>query len=142
MKRTIFVSLLAAFFLTIAGTVSAQNIAGTYKMKLSGKQIYTDRTPVQDAVSGSSSFTIAQTGDEITVTMTGFQSEWSAHIMKGRVGNNKFIAVLASGTKSVYMIQGTVKGKTLTGNYAYIRYGNGSSGIVPGWTKVDFTAVR
>ncbi|TAE54470.1 MAG: hypothetical protein EAZ89_06595 [Bacteroidetes bacterium] len=132
----------AVFFLAFAGSSSAQNIAGTYTMKLSGKQVYTDRTPVEDAVSGDCSFTITQTGDEITVQMTGFQSEWSAHIMKGRVGNNRFIAVLASGTKSVYIIQGQVSGNTLTGNYTYIRYGDGTSGIVPGWTKVDYTATK
>lgn len=142
MKRILSLSLVATLLLTFAGSTFAQNIAGTYKMKLSGKQVYTDRTPVEDAISGSCSFTITQTGDEITVQMTGFQSEWSAHIMKGRVGNNRFIAVLTSGTKSVYIIQGQVSGNTLTGDYAYIRYGDGNSGIVPGWTKVDYKAAK
>ena len=142
MKRTLIFTFVSLFFLSFAATMSAQNIAGSYKMSLKGQQIYTDRTPVSDAVSGTNTFDITQNGDEITVTMSGFKSEWSAHIMKGRVGNNKFIAVLASGTKSVYMIQGTVSGRTLKGNYAYIRYGDGNSGIVPGWTKVNFTATR
>lgn len=142
MKRTIF-ALLTGLLITFGAQLSAQNIAGNYTMRLNGKQIYTDRTPVSDAVSGTNTFTITQSGDEITVTMSGFQGEWSAHIMKGRVGNGKFIAALASGTKSMYIIQGSVdKSGTLVGNYAYIRYGNGSSGIVPGWTKVDFKATK
>ena len=142
MKRNLFITLTTAFFLVLGNTLFAQNIAGTYKMKMTGKQIYTDRTPVSDAVSGTSSFTITQNGDEITVQMSGFQSEWSAHNMSGRVGNNKFIAVLPSGSKSVYMIRGRVVGNNLEGEYAYIRYGDGNSGIVPGWTKVSFKAAK
>jgi len=142
MKRSIF-ALLTGLLMVVGAQLHAQNIAGNYTMRLNGKQVYTDRKPVEDAVSGQNTFTITQSGDEITVTMSGFQSEWSAHIMKGRVGNGRFIAALASGTKSMYIIQGRVeKGGILVGNYAYIRYGNGSSGIVPGWTKVDFKATK
>jgi hypothetical protein len=141
MKRSFF-ALFAGLLMVLTTQLHAQNIAGSYTMKLSGQQIYTDRTPVSDKVSGTNTFTITQSGDEITVTMSGFQGEWSAHIMKGRVGNNRFIAALPSGSKSMYIIQGRVEGKTLVGDYAYIRYGNGSSGIVPGWTKVDFKATR
>ncbi|MEZ4777185.1 MAG: hypothetical protein R3D00_28675 [Bacteroidia bacterium] len=123
-------------------SLHAQNIAGTYTMKFKGKEVFLDRTPVENAIAGSTTFTIAQTGDEITVTMSGFQSEWSAHIMKGRVGNNRFVAVLANSNKSVYMIQGTVNGNTLSGNYAYVRYGDSSSGIVPGWHNIDYIATK
>ncbi len=141
MKRSIF-ALLAGLLLTLTTQLNAQNIAGSYTMKLDGQQVYTDRTPVTDPVNGTNTFTITQSGDEITVTMSGFQGEWSAHIMRGRVGNDRFIAALASGTKSMYIIQGRVEKGVLIGNYAYIRYGDGNSGIVPGWTKVDFKATR
>ncbi|MEZ4829307.1 MAG: hypothetical protein R3C61_23915 [Bacteroidia bacterium] len=130
-----------AFFALFA-SLHAQNIAGTYTMKFKGNEVFLDRTPVENPLSGSTTFTITQSGDEITVTMSGFQSEWSAHIMKGRVGNNRFVAVLANGSKSVYMIQGTVNGNTLSGNYAYVRYGDSSSGIVPGWHNIDYIATK
>lgn len=142
MKRNLFVSLSAAFFMILGSSLFAQNIAGTYKMKLTGNQVYTDRKPVADAVSGENTFTITQNGDEITVQMSGFKSEWSAHNMSGRVGNNRFIAVLTSGSKSVYMIQGKINGKIIEGEYMYVRYGDGNSGIVPGWTKVSYKATK
>lgn len=128
---------------TIFGSLSAQNIAGSYRMKFTkANQANIDRTPANEPFSGGTTFDITQNGDEITVTMTGFQSEWSAHIMKGRVGNNRFIAVLANADKSVYIIQGSVEGRNLVGHYAYIRYGDGNSGIVPGWHHVEYVARR
>ncbi len=134
---------LAFVMLAMVGFTQAQNIAGTYKMNFkSGTQVYTDRTPARASFSGSTTFTVTQTGDEITVTLQNYGGKWSTHRMSGRVGNNKFLAVLPSGSKSVYMIQGTIKGNTITGEYVYARYGDGNSGIVPGWTKVSYTATR
>ncbi|GAB4421987.1 MAG: hypothetical protein OHK0039_37590 [Bacteroidia bacterium] len=135
-------NILALLLMIAGGQLFAQNIAGTYTMRLDGNQIYTDRTPVLENVNGTTTFTITQTGDEITVTMSGFQSEWSAHIMKGRVGNNRFVAALSNGDRSIYMIQGTVNGGQLEGEYVYVRHGNASSGIVPGWTHVNYQAKK
>ena len=92
MKKILSSTLLAMFLLAFAGSAFAQNIAGTYTMKLSGKQVYTDRTPVEDAISGSCSFTITQTGDEITVQARA-DAEQKAQIM---VRNRAIIAIVAA----------------------------------------------
>ncbi|MEL6592679.1 MAG: hypothetical protein AAFP08_14880 [Bacteroidota bacterium] len=140
MKNLIAFSLL---FLAFVGFAQAQNIAGTYDMTFTkGKQVFTDRKPAAQTFTGSTTFTVTQNGDEITITLQNYGGKWSTHIMKGRVGNGTFVAALPSGSKSVYMIQGRIKGNTITGEYIYARYGDGNSGIVPGWTKVTYTATR
>lgn len=136
-------ALITATLLLLGLQLSAQNMAGTYTMNFSNaSEIFTNRTPAQQTFSGSTTFTVTQSGDEITLTMSGFQGEWSAHRMSGRVGNGYFVAALANGTKSVYFIRGKVSGRRIKGEFSYLRYGNGSSGIVPGWHRVEFTATQ
>ena len=132
-----------AFSLLLSATAFSQNIAGTYKMKFTkANQVYTDRTPVNDPFTGSTTFEITQNGDEITLTLQNFASEWSTHRMSGRFGNKRLVVALASGTKSVYVMQAQLKDGKIVGEYEYIRYGDGASGIVPGWTRVMFEAKR
>ncbi|MCB0843339.1 MAG: hypothetical protein KDE26_08810 [Bacteroidetes bacterium] len=138
--------LILAFALTFSAFLSqafAQNIAGTYNMNfVKANQVYTDRTPASQSFTGSTTFEVTQNGDEITVTLQNFGGKWSTHIMKGRVGNNRLVAALASGTKSIYVMEARINGNVIEGEYEYIRYGDGNSGIVPGWTKVMFKAVK
>lgn len=138
--QVLLIALVSSFTLN---TAVAQNIAGTYKVAIKGNKIKTNQQPVKTPIQGKTTFTITQTGDEITVTMAGYKSEWSAHIMSGRVGNKHFIATLANSDRSVYQIAGHVNPDgTLEGHYIYSRYGDANSGIVPGWTKVKFKAKK
>lgn len=138
MKR--FLLLLSLMWLAAAG-LHAQQIAGTYTMTFpNGNQVFTDRRPVNETFSGTATMTITQNGDEVTVTVGNYASEWSAHIQKGRVGNNRLVTGLASGDKSMYLITAQVEGGVIKGEFLYLRYGDGNSGIVPGWTRVRFTA--
>lgn len=127
-----------------AGLMMAQNIAGTWTMNFpKGVQVYTDRTPVKDSFNGSTTLTITQTGDEVSATVANYASEWSTHNQSGRVGNKRLVTALTNGDRSVYLITATVVDKkTIKGTFLYLRHGDGSSGIVPGWTRVPFTATR
>ena len=132
-----------AFTLLLSATAFAQNIAGTYDMRFTkANQVYTDRTPVNQPFTGSTTFEVTQNGDEITITLQNYGGKWSTHRMSGRVGNRKVVAALASGSKSIYVMQASVKGNKIVGEYEYIRYGDGNSGIVAGWTRVQFEAIR
>ncbi|RMG56908.1 MAG: hypothetical protein D6722_25680 [Bacteroidetes bacterium] len=131
------------FCLVLLGGASlhAQQIAGTYTMTFDrGTQVFTDRTPVNETFSGTATMTITQNGDEVTVTVGNYGGEWSTHRQSGRVGNNRLVTGLASGDKSMYLITARVEGSVIKGEFLYLRYGDGNSGIVPGWTRVRFTA--
>ena len=100
--------------------------------------------PVETPFNGATKMIITATGaDEIKLEMKGFGGYWSAHIMKGRVGNKRIVASLANGTKSNYTFIGRfVDKKTIEGQFFYVRHGDAASGIVPGWTRAKMRAVR
>jgi hypothetical protein len=142
MKKILFLAY-ALFFSAFLSQAFAQNIAGTYNMTfVKANQVYTDRTPVNQSFTGSTTFEVTQSGDEITITLQNYGGKWSTHRMNGRVGNNRIVASLASGSKSIYVMQARVKGNVIEGEYEYIRYGDKNSGIVPGWTRVMFKATK
>ena len=133
----------AILFSSAFSQTFAQNIAGNYDMTFTkANQVYTDRTPVNQPFTGATTFEVTQSGDEITITLQNYGGKWSTHRMSGRVGNNRVVAALASGTKSIYVMQAQVKGNKIYGEYEYIRYGDGNSGIVAGWTRVMFEATK
>ncbi|MEO1437362.1 MAG: hypothetical protein AAFV80_17600 [Bacteroidota bacterium] len=120
--------------LFVASTSFAQSYAITY----SANQVYTDVTPVTKKVEGNTTLEFSIDGSDVTVTMgDSGKGLWSAHIMRGQTGNNKFVATLTNGDKSVYTIRGTFRGEKVTGNFIYFRHGSRPT-IVPGWTAVRF----
>jgi len=137
---------LQVFFLVLVFSItglSAQSLAGSYKLEYKGKQVSSNSTQTVRQVSGSSTLEITQNGNDITVTMgDSGQGLWSANRMSGQGGAKRFVAVLVNGSKSVYTITGTVVNGQIRGTYSYLRYGNPSTGIVPGWTRVQFTAKK
>ncbi|MEO1216526.1 MAG: hypothetical protein AAFY45_23535 [Bacteroidota bacterium] len=137
---------LQVFFLVLIFSItglSAQGLAGSYKLQYKGKQVSSNSTQTVRQVNGSSTLEITQNGDDITVTMgDSGQGLWSANRMSGQGGTKRFVAVLVNGSKSVYTITGTVVNGQIRGTYSYLRYGNRSTGIVPGWTRVQFTAKK
>ena len=138
-------NLIVLAFALLFSTVftQAQNIAGTYNMNFTkGTQVYTDKSPAVQQFTGSTTFEVTQNGDEITLTLQNYGGKWSTHRMSGRVGNGRVVTALVSGTKSIYVMQARVKGNKIVGEYEYIRYGDGNSGIVAGWTRVQFEATR
>ena len=144
MKAIIKSFFLVALFALTANISFAQNISGDYTATINGKQIYTDRTPVERPISGTFDVSITQSTDEIQVTWNNLASYWSSHRMSGRVGNNRVVCALPSGSKSVYLFNGRVSadGQTIKGRYMYMRYGNGTSGIVPGLTTGNATLIK
>lgn len=115
------------------------SIAQTYDITFEGNKVGTDLTPTSTKITnGSTTIQVSISGSDITVTMgDSGQGLWSAHIMSGQTGNNKFVAILTNGDKSVYTIRGTINKKKISGNFIYFRHGSRPN-IVPGWTSVRF----
>ncbi len=120
------------------------DISGTWEVTITRGNVFrTDRTPYMSSISKTTTtMTVTQTGDEVTITFAGFGGYMSSHILKGRVGGGNLAAVLVSGTKSTYNIVGRAYPNSIRGEHYYIRYGKPSSGIVPGYTYLKFEAVR
>lgn len=138
----IFQAFLMISLLTISGLL-AQSASGTYKLEYKGKHVSKNANPITKQVSGSSTLTVVQNGDNLTITMgDSGQGLWSANRMSGQKAGRNFVAALVNGSKSLYTITGSLVRGQLQGTYTYFRYGNPSTGIVPGWTRVRFTAKK
>lgn len=135
-------SALAATFLVAPVSLSAQQIAGEYQVEVRGATTYLDRKPVQRPLRGNTSLTVEQDGDVITITFKSFASAMSTTTFRGRVGNNRFVALWAPGStdNQALMITGEVDGRRLRGRLVYPRAT--ADAAVPGWTEVEFAAVR
>lgn len=134
--------ILLIFIFSITG-LSAQNFAGSWKLEYKGKQVSSNSSRAVRQVNGTTTLEITQNGNDITVTMgDSGQGLWSAHIMSGQSGAKHFVAVLTNGSKSIYTITGNLVRGQIQGLFRYYRYGDPSTGIVPGWTSTQFTAQK
>jgi len=137
--KNFHVFVLIAIF-SITG-LSAQNFAGSWKLGYKGKQVSANSSQTVRQISGKTTLDITQNGNSISVTLgDSGQGLWSAHIMSGQSGAKHFVAVLLNGNKSVYTITGNLVNGQIQGTTRYYRYGDPSTGIVPGWTSTQFTA--
>ena len=100
----------------------------------------TDRSPIKTAINGTTRMEISQLGEDISIRLHGLKSHWSTQVMSGRVGNNHVVASFSIADRSVFTIKGKLNGDIIEGEFLYVRYGDNKSGIIPGWTKVQFQA--
>ncbi len=144
MIRKATLVLAIVFCVMISATpVWSQNIAGSYNVKVSGTNVYLDRTPVAQPINDTTTMKITQNGDKITVDFGTFAGASAATTFKGKVGNKHFSAVwwykgYAYETKVIW---GAVSGKTLKGKMIYPRVAY-RPGLVPGWVEISFSATR
>ena len=143
LRKTTLVSAIALCIMINAGPAWSQNIAGNYSVKVSGTNVYLDRTPVTQNINDSTTLKITQNGAEITLDFGTFAGASAATRFKGKVGNKRFAAVwwYQGSAHETKVIWGSVRGKTLKGKMIYPRVAY-RQGLVPGWVEISFTATR
>ncbi|MEJ2157259.1 MAG: hypothetical protein P8X96_18160 [Desulfobacteraceae bacterium] len=143
LRKSTFVSAIALCFILMVAPAWSQNIAGNYSVKLTGTNVYLDRTPVTQPINDTTTMKITQSGDRITVEFGTFASASAATRFKGKVGNKRFAAVwwYQGSADETKVIWGAVSGKSLKGRMIYPRVAY-RQGLVPGWVEISFTATR
>ncbi|MEN8145017.1 MAG: hypothetical protein ABFS14_08720 [Gemmatimonadota bacterium] len=119
-----------------------QNIAGEYQVEVRGTTYHTDRAPETRQLRDNTTLRVKQTGDQIEIEFRSFASAMSATTFRGRVGHGRFVAVWTypAAVDETRLITGEVDGGRLRGRLIYPR-ANADAGV-PGWTEVEFSAVR
>lgn len=143
LRKTTLISAIVLCVMIIAAQAWAQNIAGNYSVKVSGTNVYLDRTPVTQPINDTTTMKVAQNGDKITVDFGTFAGASAATTFKGKVGNKRFSALwwYKGSDHETKVIWGSVSGKTLKGKMIYPRVAY-RPGLVPGWVEISFTATR
>ena len=145
MKRTLFAFTIAV----LPMTALAQNIAGSYDVKVNGTNHYLDISPAQKNISATTTMKITQNGEKISVEFGSFSGAMAATRFKGKVGNKQFAAVwwYQGSPDETKVLWGRVKNKhTLTGRLIYPRVAYrdegapGTKRFVPGWVEINFSA--
>ena len=135
--KGVMYSLMTVIGLSLTSLTALAQTSTTVDLK--GKQIFLDRTPVEETFNGTTTITVDTSGTEITVTLAGYAGEWSSVAMTGQYGNKRFIAAnLSDPDRKGYVIQGTITKKKIQGHFLYFRHGDPNGGLVTGWTRVDF----
>jgi hypothetical protein len=131
-----------AAFIGMARPLAAQDIAGEYQVEVRGTIYHLDRKPAQSALQDNTILTVEQQGDEIVIQFRSFAGAMSATTFRGRVGNGRFVAIWSppSGSGDARLITGMVDGNRLRGRLIYPS--TTPDAAVPGWTEVEFSAVR
>ncbi|MDD4023018.1 MAG: hypothetical protein PHE57_02760 [Synergistales bacterium] len=145
-KRLLFPLTVLLLLLVSANAVQAQDISGTWDVKVHGFNYFTDREPSRMAISETSTtMEIEQEGERVSITLGAFGGVHAATIFKGVVGNDRFVA-------SWWYEGYPYETKVLTGQYSpdsgrikgkmiYPRAAD-KPGLVPGWLEVEFLANR
>lgn len=145
MKRVLFALAIA----TLPLTSVAQNIAGSYDVRVNGTNHYLDISPAQKSISGNTTMIITQTGEKISVEFGSFAGAMAATRFKGKVGNNQFAAVwwYQGSPDETKVLLGQIKNpQTLIGKLIYPRVAYrdegapGTKRFVPGWVEINFSA--
>lgn len=131
---------LAVGSLAVAAPAPAQQIAGEYQVEVRGTTHYLDRTPASRQLRDNTGLVVKQQDDVITIQFRSFASAMSTTVFEGRVGNDQFVALWTGSAGQARLITGTVNGNRLRGRLIYPR--TTPDAAVPGWTEVEFSAVR
>ncbi len=131
-----------AVHVAVPGTSAAQSIAGEYQVEVRGTTYYLDREPEQRALQDNTTLVVTQQGDVIELEFRTFASAMATTIFRGRVGHGRFVALWSHSTRpgEALTITGEVDGRRLRGRLIYPR-ATADAGV-PGWTEVEFSAVR
>ncbi len=135
-------SMLAAGSLVTPTALGAQQIAGEYQVEVRGTTHYLDRAPATRQLRDNTALYVQQDGDVIEIEFRSFASAMSTTTFRGRVGNDRFVALWTSSGRpaEALLITGEVDGRRLRGRLLYPRAKPDAA--VPGWTEVEFSAVR
>lgn len=141
-KPTLISAIVLCLMLSSAPAWS-QNITGDYTVKVTGTNVFLDRTPVSRTISDTTTLKVTQNGDKVTMEFGTFAGASAALRFKGKAGNKRFSALWwhQGSNHETKVIWGTVAGKTLKGKMIYPRVAY-RQGLVPGWVEISFTATR
>ncbi|MDT8285403.1 MAG: hypothetical protein RQ767_07725, partial [Thermovirgaceae bacterium] len=80
-SKRVFTAVLAVFLVLTASVAGAQEIAGSWEVKLHGFNYFTDRTPSKVSIPETdTTMEIEQSGDRVTITFGGFAGVSAATI--------------------------------------------------------------
>ena len=143
LRKTTLAMAIVLFLMINAVPAWSQNIAGDYSVKVTGTNVFLDRTPVTRSINDTTTLKVTQNGVKITIEFGTFAGASAATRFKGKVGSKRFSAVWwhQGSAHETKVIWGSVSGKTLKGKMIYPRVAY-RQGFVPGWVEISFTATR
>ena len=143
LRKTTLVVAIVLFLMINASPAWSQTIAGEYSVKVTGTNVFLDRTPVTGNINDTTTLKVTQNGDRVTMEFGTFAGASAATRFNGKVGNKRFSAVwwYQGSANETKVIWGSVSGRTLKGKMIYPRVAY-RQGLVPGWVEISFTATR